>query len=80
MSPLSNTANPFGEPEDWKPVEDAFDSLVKEAFPNASPVDKYGAGIVFHKDGSIDVSLNGETVRILRGESVAHPLSNRASG
>lgn len=64
-SPIDRTDNPFGNPEDWKPLEDAFDRMVKEAFPDASPVDKYGAGITFNMDGTIDVSLNGKTVRIV---------------
>lgn len=56
----------FGTVEQWRPVEDAFDRIAKEAFPNASPADKYGIGLTFHSDGTIDATLNGKTVCIHR--------------
>ena len=51
--------NPFGEVEDWKPVEDAFDSLVKKAFPD-DPLAKWHSGITLHADGRITVEYKAE--------------------
>ena len=52
--------HPFGDPKDWKPFEDACDDIVKQAFPDVTAVEKYGAGIRFHNDGQISVLLRGE--------------------
>lgn len=58
------SANPFGEPEDWKPLEDAFDRMVAECFPG-DPLARYGSSITFNEEGTVDVSYNGVTKRIL---------------
>lgn len=60
--------NPFGDPKDWKPVEDAFDRMVAECFPG-EPLAKWGSSIAFNADGSVDVSYKGVTKRIYSATS-----------